>query len=75
MVVLALVKMAEWMRHGPKDVIEIDDEDEMTEAKLYGRIHSQWHEGFTPTSPSRADERYVRRPALTIDKFESTDGR
>ena len=42
MVVLALVKMAEWkLRHGPKDVIEIDDEDEMTEAKLYGRIHSQ----------------------------------
>ena len=41
MVVLALVKMAEWMRHGPKDVIEIDDEDEMTEAKLYGHIHSQ----------------------------------
>ena len=42
MVVLALVKMAEWkLRHGPKDVIEIDDEDEMTEAKLYRHIHSQ----------------------------------
>ena len=41
MVVLALVKMAEWMRHGPKDVIEIDDEDEMTEAKLIRHIHSQ----------------------------------
>ena len=37
MVVLALVKMAEWkLRHGPKDVIEIDEEDDMTEEKGEG---------------------------------------
>ena len=38
MVVLALViKMAEWkLRHGPKDVIDIDDEDDMTEEKGEG---------------------------------------
>ena len=41
MVVLALVKMAEWMRHRPKDVIEIDDEADMTEADLYAHIHRQ----------------------------------
>ena len=33
--------MAEWMRHGPKDVIEIDDEDDMSEKELYDHIHSQ----------------------------------
>ena len=41
MVVLALVKMAEWMRHGPKDVIEIDDDDNVSEQELYHNIQVQ----------------------------------
>lgn len=34
--------MAEWMRYGPKDVIEIDDEcDDMSERELYRHIQCQ----------------------------------
>ena len=34
--------MAEWMHHGPKDIIEIDDDiHDMSERELSQYIHSQ----------------------------------
>ena len=38
---MALIKMAEWMRHGPKDVIEIDIEVKLSEQVLYPHIENQ----------------------------------
>ena len=33
--------MAAWMRHGPKDVVETDDDDNVSEQELYHHIKSQ----------------------------------